>query len=144
MSVVFPLYGCETGKKNHQKTEGLNSLQKSKMHPDVSGCSERPIKCGLNLSAGARLPLPLWCLALGVCLHPTKRHEQKVRSDSDACPVSHQLQGMASRGKFPLRGTNCGNSVVVLLGWFLVLGFGLVLLVICQAHSSFSPYEFVL
>ena len=29
----------------------------------------------------------------------------KVSSDNDTCPRSHQLQGMASRGKFPLRGT---------------------------------------
>ena len=30
----------------------------------------------------------------------------KVSSDNDTCPKSHQLQGMASRGKFPLRGMN--------------------------------------
>ena len=30
----------------------------------------------------------------------------KVGSDNDTCPLSHWLQGMASRGKFPLRGTN--------------------------------------
>ena len=30
----------------------------------------------------------------------------RVSSDNDTCPTSHQLQGMASRGKFPLRSTN--------------------------------------
>ena len=50
MTVVFPLYGCETGEKRKRNvSKGLNSLRKGKMHLDVSGCSGRPVKCGLTL-----------------------------------------------------------------------------------------------
>ena len=59
ISVVFPLYGCETGEKMiYQMTKGLNSLRKAKCIW-TWGCSRRPIKGGLSLLAGAWSLLPL-------------------------------------------------------------------------------------
>ena len=89
ISVVFPLYGCETGEKmNYQNDKGLNSLRKAKCiwtwaaardgQPNVASvCGQgygRPCHCGV------------WHLA---CVSILRSAMSKVGSDNDTCPVSH-------------------------------------------------------
>ena len=83
------------------------------MHLIMEVCMGRPVKCGLLLLAGVGSPshLVLGTRSVSTIYKVPRKGQQRQR----LLPRSQKLQGMASRGKFPLRNTtyttDCASEV---------------------------------
>ena len=84
-------------------SKGLNFLRRQ--NASNGTCTDRPIKGGRTPLAGVKSSKPLWMVgtwrSLTACEVPRAKSAVVGRLRS----TSHRLQSMASRGKYPLRGT---------------------------------------